>query len=464
MTLRQIPLAGVALGAVALFAGPALAGSAAANQNEIDALKQQMYDIQQRLTEMQIAQTSQDKNPVTVSLKDGKPSFRTADGNFTMAIRGRAHLDVASYAQDDRSKAATGGGLNSGANFRRAELGVEGAFMKDWGYKLNMQWGDSGAERASTIKDAYLSYDGIKGVSIMAGAIQTPMTLDDTTSSNDITFIERASAANLATSLGAGDGRISFGAKGNTDSFYGSLFYTMNTIATATNASNEGSALVGRAAYAFAPATDMNVHIGASGTFKPDTDGAVTFQDRPELRVDPTRLVSTGALLADDASVYGPELAASYGPFKIQSEYYFYNVNRTGTLPDPDFNSWYAQASWVITGEAYKYDMKDAAYKGVKPANPFSLNGGGMGAWEVAARFSQTDLNYNEGSAGAATPAGGIRGGKQRIITAGVNWYPINNVRFMLEYLDVDVDRMNGAGGDIGHAYNALAARAQFAF
>lgn len=464
MTLRQILLAGTALGAAALLASPALAGSAAASQNEMDTLKQQMYEIQQRLNEMQTAQAKEDKNPVTVSLKDGKPSFKTADGNFTMAIRGRAHLDVASYGQNANSKAQTGGGLNSGANFRRAELGVEGTFMKDWGYKLNMQWGDSGAERASTIKDAYLSYDGIKGISIMAGAIQTPMTLDDTTSSNDITFIERASAANLATSLGAGDGRISFGAKGNTDNFYGSLFYTMNTIGTAANTSSEGSAFVGRMAYAFSPAADWNVHLGASGTFKPDTDGAVTFQDRPELRVDPTRLVSTGALVADDASVYGPEFATSYGPFKAQAEYYFYNVNRTGTLPDPDFNSWYAQASWVITGEDYKYDMKDAAYKGVKPANPFSLNGGGMGAWEVAARYSQTDLNYNEGSAGTATPVGGIRGGKQNIITAGVNWYPINNVRFMLEYLNVDVDRMNGAGADIGHKYNAVAARAQFAF
>lgn len=471
MTLRKILLAGTALGAAAMLAGPAFAGSAAASQGEIDALRAQVEALTQRLDDIaiqsgnDIKEIKEKQDAVQINFKDGKPTFRTGDGLFTMSIRGRAHLDVASYDQDDTSKALTnaGKGLSSGANFRRAELGVEGTFMRDWGYKLNMQWGDSGKERASTIKDAYMSYNGIKGISIMAGAIQTPMSLDDVTSSNDITFIERATASNLATSLGAGDGRISFGAKGNTENIYGSLFYTMNSVGTTANTSSEGSAIVARAAVRFKPMEKTIVHLGASGTFKSDPDGTVAFTDRPELRVDAAQLITTGALAANDASVYGPELAASYGPFKVQGEYYIYNIDRTAALPDPDFNSWYMQASWVLTGEKYKYSMEEAAYKGVKPASPFTL-GGGIGAWELAARYSQTDLNFREGSAGFATPAGGIRGGKQDIITAGINWYPINNVRFMLEYLDVDVERLDGAGVDIGHGYNAVAARAQFAF
>lgn len=467
MTLRNILLAGTALGAAALLTSPAFAGSAAASQNEINTMKQQIMELQQRLDDLQIAQGNEIKeikekqDAVEVTLKDGKPTIRTGDGLFSMSIRGRAHLDVARYNQDSKSKAATGGGLDSGANFRRAELGVEGTFMRDWGYHANFQFGDSGHERAGVIKETYLSYNGIDGISLMAGAIKTPATLDDTTSSNDITFIERATLANLNTSLGAGAGRIAFGGRGHTDNFYASLFYSMNTISTTANTSSEGSAVVGRTAFRFKPMENTNVHLGASGTFKFDPDGPVRFRDRPELRVDPTRLIDTGSIAADSAYVFGPEFAASYGPFRLQSEYNYFKVNRSDGFSDPDFSSWYVQGSWVITGEKYKYSMSKAAYSGVKPSSPFTM-GGGIGAWEIAARYSQTDLDYNVGS-GAATAAN-IRGGEQDIITVGLNWYPINNVRMLFEYLNVDVERLDGAGASADHDYDAVAARFQYAF
>ncbi|MEN6541264.1 porin [Parvibaculum sp.] len=470
MTLRNILLAGTALGAAALLAGPAMAGSAAATQNDINTMKQQIMDLQQRLDDLQIQSGNEIKeikekqDAVQIDFKDGKPTFRTGDGLFTMSIRGRAHLDTAVYDQSDSQSPQ----LSSGANFRRAELGVEGTFMRDWGYKLNMQWGDSGKERASTIKDAYLTYGGIDGITLMAGAIQTPMSLDDVTSSNDITFIERATASNLATSLGAGDGRISFGGRGNTENFQASLFYTMDSVGTSANTSNEGSAVVGRAAFRFKPMDKTNVHIGASGTYKFDPNGSVTFSDRPELRVDPTSIISTGSLGssisgqgAQSAYAVGPEFAASYGPVRAQAEYYKYKVDRGGTQSDPDFDAWYVQASWVLTGEEYKYSMEEAAYKGVKPASPFTF-GGGIGAWEVAARYSVADLNYNVGS-GTATSAN-IRGGEQKILTLGLNWYPINNVRMMFEYLDVNIDKMASNGGNADESHNAFASRIQFAF
>jgi phosphate-selective porin OprO/OprP len=205
----------------------------------------------------------------------------------------------------------------------------------------------------------------------------------------------------------------------------------------------------------------MNIHLGASGTYAMDPNGSVRFRDRPELRVDADRLIDTGAIAADSAYVFGPELAMNYGPFKVQGEYYVYDIDRTGNLPDPDFNSWYLQASWVLTGESYKYSMSSAAYKGVSPKN--MVGAGGMGAWELAARYSSTDLNYNDT---LLAGAGGIAGGEQDILTLGVNWYPIKNVRTMFEYQDVSVKRRAAAGAATVQNvdYNALAARIQFAF
>jgi len=480
MTLRNILLAGTALGAAALLAGPAMAGSAAATQNDINTMKEQIQALQQRLDDLQISQGNELKeikekqDAVQIDFKDGKPTFRTGDGLFTMSIRGRAHLDMASYnldAADTAHLAAMGGGdkgLSSGANFRRGELGVEGTFMRDFGYKANFQWGNSGIEGYARIKDLYLTYSGIKPITLWAGAIQTPMTLDDSTSSNDITFIERAAAANLATGIAAGDGRLSWGVTAATSNLYGSVFYTGDTVgdgSTSARTSNSKSAVVSRFAFAFQPNDKSNVHVGASGTysFDPNTT-SFSFSERPELRVDKTSIINTGAINSpvDSAYAVGPELAANYGPVKVQGEYYFYGVNRKNSaLPDPRFDAWYVQASWVLTGEQYKYAMDPAAYKGVKPSSPFTF-GGGIGAWELAARYSQADLNFHDDRTAGN---GGVAGGLQDVITVGLNWYMNNNVRLMFEYQDVSIDKRSSAGGAKNSLdYNAIASRLQFNF
>jgi phosphate-selective porin OprO/OprP len=455
MTLRNILLAGTALGAAALLSGPAFAASN--TQAEIDALKAQMQALQKKIDDVQIQHGNQiksleeRKSDVEVSLKNGRPSFKSADGNFAIAVTGRAHLDVGGYDQDAASEANVGG-LRGNMNFRRAIIGVTGTLMKDFGYDLHFNFGDSGNEQAGVVYEAALHYKGIKGVKLSIGAIQPKLTLDDSTSSNDITFMERATAANLMTGIGAGDGRMAVGGTGNTDNFFAAAYYTMGSIGDTND--YDRSNVLGRLAFATNPGEGgPNFHFGASGTYAANLAGdSIRFRDRPELRVDPTRMIDTGGIAADGAMAYGPELAFNYGPFRAQGEYYRYDVEALGGGTDAEFDAWYLQASWIITGEKYKYSMSKAAYSGVSPANPF-LSGGGAGAWEIALRYSQANLN----DTGA-----GILGGEQDIITAGLNWYPNKNVRFMLNYLDVDVEDSGLAGNNFGH--QAVALRTQFTF
>ena len=98
-----------------------------------------------------------------------------------------------------------------------------------------------------------------------------------------------------------------------------------------------------------------------------------------------------------------------------------------------------------------------------KPAQNFTLDKGGWGAWELAARYSDLDLNYNAGTAGLATPTGGIRGGDQRIWSAGINWYPNQVLRFMLDYQHVDVSRLSSTGGSLDATLDDVSLRLQFA-
>ncbi|MDR3500816.1 MAG: porin [Parvibaculum sp.] len=468
MTLRTVLLAGTALGAAALLAGPAFAGSAATTQNEIDTMKQQIQELQQKLDDMQISQGNEIKDikekqdAVQVSLDNGAPSFKSGDGLFTMAIKGRMHLDMASA---DSSSGITR--YNSGANFRRAEIGVEGTFMKDWGYVFGLQFGGSGVENGGTglsssqfIKNAYITYNGFGKTFIpKIGAGELPYTLEYATSSNDITFIERAAAVNENISMGSDDGRVFVGAQGSTSNlFYGAWYTRSKTGETGTNNSERDNA-VGRFVYAFQPDDKSNIHLGVSSTYTFNAGSAMSLSDRPGIRVSDVKYINTGSFTnLKDAYVFGPEFAASYGPVKVQGEYYhfdFQNAKQTNfaALRDYSFNSWYAQASWVLTGEAYKYSMAKAAYGGVKPASPFSL-GGSPGAWEVALRYSDSNLND-----------GAFKGGHEKLYTAGLNWYVNNNIRFMLNYIYGDEEQPNGTNtATSAGKFKAVALRTQLAF
>src|SRR5258705_13591361 len=104
-------------------------------------------------------------------------------------------------------------------------------------------------------------------------------------------------------------------------------------------------------------------------------------------------------------------------------------------LSSVKFNGGYAQVSWVLTGESHTYNSALAAYNGIVPLNPFSLPGGGWGAWEIAGRISTIDLNDQ------LATANGVVGGRQTVYPAGRNWYVKRNVRFMFDYRHGDVAR-----------------------
>jgi phosphate-selective porin OprO/OprP len=93
------------------------------------------------------------------------------------------------------------------------------------------------------------------------------------------------------------------------------------------------------------------------------------------------------------------------------------------------------------------------------PANPFSLTGGGWGAWEIGGRISTVDLNTQLGS------ANGVAGGRQMVYTAALNWYVNRNVRFMFDYLHGDITKQVSATnfGDAGARFDAFAMRTQVA-
>ena len=131
--------------------------------------------------------------------------------------------------------------------------------------------------------------------------------------------------------------------------------------------------------------------------------------------------------MTDDETILDVETALVLDSFSLQGEYMIDDVNLDAG-GSATFSGWYAQAAWFLTGEHRNYRKGVSAWGRVKPIQDFG-SGGGSGAWELAARISELDLND-----------GTVAGGEQMNYTLGVNWYLKPNTRVMLNWVHADVD------------------------
>lgn len=411
-------------------------------------------------------------DPVRVTLANGRPTIQTTDNEFKFALRTLVQMDAAAYEQDDDASVD----LSSGTNFRRARIGAEGTVFGDWNYELTFEFGGSGQEDAGKLLAGWVEYNGLDFARIRAGAFAPSAGLDDATSSSDLIFLERGGAAELARGLAAGDGRVGFGLIRSEDRWFAAASIT-GAVTGAAASYDEQQAFVGRFAALPIANDNMQLHLGANYTniyhLADSTAGAgvtsLRLQERPELRVDGTRLVDTGVLTADSMTITGVEAGLQTGRLLVTSEAIWFDVDRPGALPEASFGGWHAQAVWSLTGEQRRWSRNTGAFSSARPAHVFDPAAGHWGSWEVAARYSVLDLNDNESAAGLTSTFGAptsiVRGGQQEITTLGLNWRPNSAVRMMLDYQSMEIDRLDAAGTtEIGQSIDAVSLRTQFGF
>lgn len=478
MALKHTLLTGTVLGAALLVAGSAHAQQAqtpAQMQAQIEALNKQLQVLQQQLlTLTDQAFKSTDSPKVTVN--NARPQIASPKNDFNFAVRARAHFDYGAWFP----RSTTAGDLPDGFNFRRVYLGFTGKAFQDFTYTLTADF--AGRSGAGLLYEASLNYapPSIPGLEIQAGAWEQNFTLETAMSSNDIPFLERSTPTNLASSLVASSSRTGVGFKYQKGQFFNATYITGNNIGSANTLDDQMSAIT-RFGFLAATASNYDLHIGADAAYMwktpqpvnaPNGVRGLQLRERPETRIGggDIRFIDAGAIDSQHYSLIGAELAGSYDAFWFMGEYYRHQISRRDNQAtaivesdfDPKFDSYYLAVGWVITGERRKYKPADATFGAPAPAK--TLNAGGIGAWELAARFSHSDLNWNEGVAGAATPTGGVRGGKQDAWTIGLNWYPNAFAKIMLNYQIIDVKKLTAAGGDGNIKANAISTRVQFQF
>lgn len=359
-----------------------------------------------------------DPNGVKVSLKPGI-SAATNDGKTTFAVDGRVLVDAGWVAKDGAAD------IGDDTDIRHLWFGFSGKFDGDWRYKLQTSIDNN----AVGVKDAYIAYDGIKNVPIMVGHFYENNGVEIMSGNLNTTFMENGSGISAFRSQQRYLG-LSVDPYGDNWGVQLGIFGD-GVPDPATTADDEGWALAARGTFAPINTKTQLLHIG--GSFRertPDAPSdAVRFRAGGESHVIGETLVDTGNITAvknyDTASM---EAMYRIGGLTLMSEYNLTDVKRTVGV-EPTFEGGYVSFGYFLTGEQREYNAKRGLVGRLKPAHAFDIKGEGLGAWELAGRFSKLDLTD-----------GPILGGEMDSYTLGLNWYPNAWSRLMFNYVLNDLD------------------------
>ncbi len=409
-------------------------------QNDVAAVKTTAI---QAKTAADTAQATAEKTaevPFDISWK-GAPEIK-GDGGWSFKPRGRILWDVGTV---DAPNGVNDPGLGFSNEFRRVRLGVQGKIPGGFGYKLEGDAAGGGFE----LTDAYLDYKK-DGLTITVGQHNNFQSLEELSSSNDTSFIERSAftdAFNFARRIGL-SAQVSSG-----DLIVQGGFFTDNG-GDLDDDENNSISLDGRVVYA-PKLGDAQLHLGASAHWR-DFGEAITtarFRQRPLVHTTDTRFIDTGNLAnAEEQFTYGLEAAVISGRFHAAAEAHWLDLTRSGGFEDANFFGGSVEAGIFLTNDTRGY--RGGVFKGVKVANP--VGKGGLGAFQFNVRYDRLDLND-----------GPVIGGTQDGYMASLIWTPVNNVRFLvnyglLDYNDVIPALANGTETDF--SVNVVGARAQISF
>ena len=416
------------------------------------AIKQSQYDSLIKKETI----SKKDVNDIKIKLNKKGLQFATADGEYKMKIGARLHADATFHSGDNKIKADS---ATNGTEIRRARIYLKGNMGKDFKYLSEFDFADNN----TAIKDLFLTYTGLDWLEVTVGHQKQSISMELQESSNDIMFTER-SLVNTITGH-AFDRAIGLHLKSKGKNWSAQIGAYGESVDPSKVAGDEGWGMTSRVTYSPINTKDQVVHLGAYGGFREtnDNNDILNGGKNTDIKYETTHMSNFYLTEADNIanvenlSIGGIEAAYMQGPFSVQGEYAYSWLTRDGA-PSVDFNAFYVQTGWTLTGESRSYKGSDGEFKRLKPAKNFSLNSdGGWGAVELAARYDQSDMT-----------SGNVQGGGEIAVTVALNWYLNENVRLMADYRTAfDVDKSarfaNEDQGDL-ESIDTFTLRSQWAF
>ncbi|MFA6957015.1 MAG: porin [Thermoanaerobaculia bacterium] len=446
--------------ALALLVNPAFAQEPTDTDKRINELEKKIEQLmkdkaeEEKLPEQKLASGAEaERTMEPVALRsfydNGYLVWASKDGEFKYWLDGRLNLDAAVYDGSENR-------LHDGVEARRARIGVKATLFGDWLTEIDVDFADNAVE----IKDLWAGYAGFDNSLIKFGNHKAPFGLENLSSSKYIVFIERGYIDAWVPDRRIGLNYSYWGENWQASAgVYGQPAGEFNDKDTYTGGgagTDQPLNWVGRFSYAPLNESGRILHFGIAGALMhPDisklpTSGAdlydredaakiVKFDSRSESHVSRAKFLSTGDMkYVDSYELLGLEAAGVFGAFTFQGEYQTASVNRSETtvakVVDHDFSGYYGYVTWFITGETRPYYSSEGEFGRVMPKSK-------AGAWEVALRYSNFDLND-------ITSVDAIKGGSADNITAALNWYINPNHKIMFDVTAVNNDEYAKPGKD----------------
>lgn len=407
--------------------------------NRLNAMNASVEDVKK------IGSTAKEPDDFRVYWKEGL-NFDSINKNFKLKIGGRVHQDWGWFTEDKEIRDTIGDQVD-GAEFRRARIYLSGTIYKNIDFKMEYDFAAGGRP---SFTDVFVELKEIPVVgNFRVGHYKEPFSLEQLTSDNNTTFMERSVMDVFAPARNTGmmlhntlaDKRMTWAA---------GVFRNANDFGDSEGdkTTEGGYSFSGRLTGLpwYEEEGRKLLHTGISYSYQNAFENKIRYRQTPEMHMADS-FVDTDIIKAEAAHLFGPELALVYGPLSLQTEYVFANVDlKDGGGSDPDFSGFYVYGSYFLTGENRGYSTKSGSFDMVKPKKNFKW-GESIGAIELAARYSALDLADED-----------ISGGRLQDTTVGVNWYLNPNMLIMLNYVhsEADVRGVDGSADLVGMRFNVF--------
>jgi phosphate-selective porin OprO/OprP len=379
---------------------------------------------------------------------NGLLSFESDDHNFSASIGGRLQQDWVFATPDTDAEDELGLRAVDGVSFRRARLFASGKMYGNIAYKAEFDFVNG--KVAPT--DLYIQLRNLPFGNLRVGHFYEPFSLEELTSDNYITFMERSVMSvfvpqrntGIAAFNAVADKRVTWGVGIFRDD-------AGSDPATTTEGGNYAETARVTGLPVWNEESRTFVHLGVAGSHRRPPHHTRSYSFRPEVNQVPS-VLSTGALDIDDLWLLGCELAFVTGPLCVQGEAVVAShtgiaeevvvvpARHAGESHDPTFGAYYAYASFFLTGESRPYDRDGGVFGRVKPRRNFGDGSGGAGAFELAARISSVDLD---------DPDAEVAAGKMSNVTVGLHWYLNPQTRVSNDFVLSDIEDGLGNEGKV---------------
>lgn len=409
--------------------------------------------------------------PPTAPVTDQRPvisafpfAVESGDGRHVFRTRGRIQVDAAAASWGDDIGLIAREADNPpefGTTLRRLRMGMLGVVDQRWEWQLEADFAGNEVDLAN----AYVAYLAQHGGRLAFGYFKEPFTMEYSTSSRFISFIERSAAAD-AYKTNRETGILYETIRPN---WYAGVGAFSEGVSSSSRDVRQGYSIGTRVTAApYLSGSDF-VHIGGglNHRWNGEDKGTnlyepVRLRTRAGTRAIDVRLIGRDDLVAvEDYTRYNLELAAGRGSWWFAGEYIRVDLNldraqlqellgnnatTRGSLTQDGF---YLQGGVFLTGESKTYRPVSGDFGRIRPSNNFNPSAGQWGAIELLARYSQADSLEH-------TRVG--RGQKLDHYTLGLNWYFTPHVLMRANVMYMEAER-DGVGDDDAWVY---AMRMQF--